>query len=127
MNLILWTIFCLLDGIVDGFMFSKARDYMNVVIFGIDIHVFLLLRRVVVCLALYTGLIDVLVFALVQAFLHNGAYFEIRKRMDGSYPKGFFTSRTGLGTAKINSYLAAVLMITTPLRGSILAHFFIKD
>ena len=32
-----------------------------------------------------------------------------------------------IGTAKINSYLAAILMSTTPLSGSILAHFFIKD
>ena len=32
-----------------------------------------------------------------------------------------------IGTAKINSYLAAMLMSTTPLSGSILAHFFIKD
>ena len=32
-----------------------------------------------------------------------------------------------VGTAKINSYLAAILMSTTPLSGSILAHFFIKD
>ena len=31
------------------------------------------------------------------------------------------------GTAKINSYLAAILMSTTPLSGSILAHFFTKD
>ena len=29
-----------------------------------------------------------------------------------------------VGTAKINSYLAAILMSTTPLSGSILAHFF---
>ena len=32
-----------------------------------------------------------------------------------------------IGTANINSYLAAILMSTTPLSGSILAHFFIKD
>ena len=32
-----------------------------------------------------------------------------------------------IGTAKINSYLAAMLMSTTPMRGSILAHFFTKD
>ncbi len=32
-----------------------------------------------------------------------------------------------IGTAKINSYLAAILMSTTPLSGSVLAHFFIKD
>ena len=32
-----------------------------------------------------------------------------------------------IGTAKINSYLAAMLMSTTPISGSILAHFFTKD
>ena len=31
-----------------------------------------------------------------------------------------------IGTAKINSYLAAILMSTTPLSGSILAHFLQK-
>ena len=32
-----------------------------------------------------------------------------------------------IGTSKINSYLAAILMSTTPLSGSILAHFFTSD
>ena len=32
-----------------------------------------------------------------------------------------------IGTSQINSYLAAILMSTTPLSGSILAHFFTKD
>ena len=32
-----------------------------------------------------------------------------------------------IGTSKINSYLAAMLMSTTPLTGTILAHYFIKD
>jgi len=32
-----------------------------------------------------------------------------------------------VGTGKINSYLAAMLMSTTPLSGSLLAHFFTKN
>ena len=32
-----------------------------------------------------------------------------------------------IGTSKINSYLAAILMSTTPLSGTILAHFFTKN
>ena len=32
-----------------------------------------------------------------------------------------------IGTGKINSYLAAMLMSTTPMSGSILAHFFTRD
>ena len=36
-------------------------------------------------------------------------------------------SLIAIGTNKIDSYLAAMLMSTTPISGSILAHFFIKD
>ena len=36
-------------------------------------------------------------------------------------------SLIAIGTSKIDSYLAAMLMSTTPISGSILAHFFIKD
>jgi drug/metabolite transporter (DMT)-like permease len=36
-------------------------------------------------------------------------------------------SLIAIGTSKIDSYLAAMLMSTTPMTGSILAHFFIKD
>ena len=32
-----------------------------------------------------------------------------------------------IGTSKINSYLAAIMMSTTPLSGSILAHYFTKN
>ncbi len=32
-----------------------------------------------------------------------------------------------IGTSQINSYLAAMLMSTTPMSGSILAHFFTRD
>ncbi len=32
-----------------------------------------------------------------------------------------------LGTSKINSYLASMLMATTPMSGSLLAHFFTKN
>jgi drug/metabolite transporter (DMT)-like permease len=36
-------------------------------------------------------------------------------------------SLIAIGTNKIDSYLAAMLMSTTPITGSILAHFFIKE
>ena len=36
-------------------------------------------------------------------------------------------SLIAIGTNKIDSYLAAMLMSTTPIPGSILAHFFIKE
>ena len=37
-----------------------------------------------------------------------------------------FLTLIAIGTSKINSYLAAILMSTTPLSGTILAHFFTK-
>ena len=49
--MIYWIIFCLFDGIVDGFMFSKAKDYENKIL-GIDIHAFMSIRRLVLVLAL---------------------------------------------------------------------------
>ena len=36
-------------------------------------------------------------------------------------------SLIAIGTNKVDSYLAAILMSTTPMTGSILAHFFTKD
>ena len=36
-------------------------------------------------------------------------------------------SLIAIGTAKVDSYLAAILMSTTPITGSILAHFFTQD
>ena len=36
-------------------------------------------------------------------------------------------SLIAIGTSKVDSYLAAMLMSTTPITGSILAHFFTKD
>jgi drug/metabolite transporter (DMT)-like permease len=36
-------------------------------------------------------------------------------------------SLIAIGTNKVDSYLAAILMSTTPITGSILAHFFTKD
>jgi len=36
-------------------------------------------------------------------------------------------SLIAIGTNKVDSYLAAILMSTTPMSGSILAHFFTKD
>jgi hypothetical protein len=90
--MIYWVLFCVLDGIIDGFMFSKAKDYENKIV-GIDVHVFMLLRRFVVILALNPSWLVIIAMALVQTFFHNGMYFETRKRMDGSYPKGFSTTK----------------------------------
>ena len=36
-------------------------------------------------------------------------------------------SLIAIGTSKVDSFLAAMLMSTTPISGSILAHFFTKN
>ena len=59
----------------------------------------------------------------IQAFSRNWKPYALIGLCNIAIP---FTL-IAIGTAKINSYLAAMLMSTTPLSGSILAHFFTKD
>ena len=59
----------------------------------------------------------------IQAFSKNWKIYALIGLTNIAIP---FTL-IALGTSKINSYLAAILMSTTPMSGSILAHFFTKD
>ncbi len=59
----------------------------------------------------------------IEAFSKNWNWYALIGLCNISIPFVLIA----IGTAKINSYLAAILMSTTPLSGSILAHFFTKD
>jgi len=59
----------------------------------------------------------------IEAFTENWKWYALIGLCNISIPFVLIA----IGTAKINSYLAAILMSTTPLSGSILAHFFTKD
>jgi drug/metabolite transporter (DMT)-like permease len=59
----------------------------------------------------------------IEAFSENWGWYALIGLCNISIPFVLIA----IGTAKINSYLAAILMSTTPLSGSILAHFFTKD
>ena len=59
----------------------------------------------------------------IQAFTKNWKPYAIIGLCNITIP---FTL-IAIGTSQINSYLAAILMSTTPLSGSILAHFFTND
>ena len=59
----------------------------------------------------------------IEAFSKNWKWFALIGLCNIAIPFVLIA----IGTAKINSYLAAILMSTTPLSGSILAHFFLKD
>ena len=59
----------------------------------------------------------------IEAFSENWHWFALIGLCNIAIPFVLIA----IGTAKINSYLAAILMSTTPLSGSILAHFFTKD
>lgn len=90
--MIWWVLFSIVDGMVDAFMFHKARDYDNK-LFGIDIHKHMSLRRLIVLLVLSTGMNDIIAMMCIHPLIHNGAYFETRKRINGTYTDGFFTSK----------------------------------
>ena len=59
----------------------------------------------------------------IEAFSNNWVWYALIGLCNIAIPFVLIA----IGTAKINSYLAAILMSTTPLSGSILAHIFIKD
>ena len=59
----------------------------------------------------------------IEAFSYNWKWYALIGLCNIAIPFVLIA----IGTAKINSYLAAILMSTTPLSGSILAHFFTKD
>ena len=59
----------------------------------------------------------------IEAFNKNWNWYAIIGLCNISIPFVLIA----IGTAKINSYLAAILMSATPLSGSILAHIFTKD
>ena len=59
----------------------------------------------------------------VEAFDKNWQWFALIGLCNIAIPFVLIA----IGTAKINSYLAAILMSTTRLSGSILAHIFTKD
>jgi drug/metabolite transporter (DMT)-like permease len=59
----------------------------------------------------------------IEAFNKNWSWYALIGLCNIAIP--FFL--IAIGTAKINSYLAAILMSTTPLSGSILAHLFTKN
>jgi drug/metabolite transporter (DMT)-like permease len=59
----------------------------------------------------------------IEAFTENWKWYALIGLCNIAIPFVLIA----IGTAKINSYLAAILMSTTPLSGSILAHFFTKD
>ena len=59
----------------------------------------------------------------IEAFSYNWKPYAIIGMCNIAIP---FTL-IAIGTSKINSYLAAMLMSTTPMSGSILAHFFTKN
>ena len=56
----------------------------------------------------------------IEAFSHNWNWYALIGLCNIAIPFVLIA----IGTAKINSYLAAILMSTTPLSGSILAHFY---
>ncbi len=59
----------------------------------------------------------------IEAFSNNWNWYAIIGLCNIAIPFVLIA----IGTAKINSYLAAILMSTTPLSGSILAHFFTQN
>lgn len=100
--MIIWILFCILDGLVDAFMFHKAykaNDFDNKV-FKIDIHKFLSARRLIVLGLILTNentILQMIILLgcliLIQPYIHNGVYYAVRNKLDKRvYKDSFFTT-----------------------------------
>ena len=117
--IITWIIFCIVDGITDGFTFNKSylANNFNNNWKGIDIHAWFTLKRSITYLYVvflayyYAGVESAILIALsnclVFPFLHDGTMYLSRKK---NYPLGFFHDPT------LNDTSSAKLNIGTPTR-----------
>ena len=100
--MIYWFIFCVLDGINDGYFYH----YKNVNIKGeINEHAFKLITRLVVGLLCCNNYYDLVSFALVQSFIYNNAYYNFRHFLNENVYYYGFNNMSRTSTAKMTKYL----------------------
>lgn len=114
-----WIIYSIVDGLTDGFTFSKAYKANNFDNnwFGFDIHTWFTVKRFIafsyisIFTFLYFGYEVCIIISIGNAFvfpfLHDGTMYLSRKK---NYPKGFFHDPT------INNTSSAKISLSTNTR-----------
>lgn len=100
--IILWIVFALISGILEGILFHKKKA--NIIWCGQDIHVWFTLLRAIVALQLnlfvFLSTRDMrivittgLSFIMIFPFFHDGMYYVTRELLKkGTYPKTWLDS-----------------------------------
>jgi len=111
------SIFACLFGIFEAFLFSSQISGQHVskkwqTIFNFDIHIFFTVLRFMSFVSpiwsVYTtidwrnAILYSMITVLIFPFFHDGSYYEMRKRIDGSYPNGWIDK--SITTTAKNSY-----------------------
>jgi len=107
--------------IILSLIWSSAFFNIKIATYSYDPFTLALIRVIFACIPLF--LLCKYRNIKIEAFSKNWKPYAIIGLCNIAIP---FTL-IAVGTAKINSYLAAMLMSTTPMSGSILAHFFTKN
>ncbi len=104
-----------------GLIWGSSFFNIKIATYSYDPFTLALIRVIFACIPLF--LLCKYRNIKIEAFSKNWKPYAIIGLCNIAIP---FTL-IAVGTAKINSYLAAMLMSTTPMSGSILAHFFTKN
>ncbi len=104
-----------------GLIWGSSFFNIKIATYSYDPFTLALVRVIFACIPLY--LICKFRNIKIKAFSKNWKSYALIGLCNIAIP---FTL-IAIGTSQINSYLAAMLMSTTPMSGSVLAHFFTKN
>ena len=104
-----------------GLIWGSSFFNIKIATYSYDPFTLALVRVIFACIPLF--ILCKIKKIKIQAFSKNWKPYALIGLCNIAIP---FTL-IAIGTGGINSYLAAMLMSTTPMSGSILAHFFTKD
>ncbi len=104
-----------------GLIWGSSFFNIKIATYSYDPFTLALIRVIFACLPLY--ILCKFKKIKIEAFSNDWNSYALIGLCNITIP---FTL-IAIGTSGINSYLAAILMSTTPLSGSVLAHFFTKD
>lgn len=112
--ILVWHLYALLEGVREAYYYSvktasnKLKEFNEHPMFTLQRGFFLTI--VVLCPGF--NLLYSLLFGLSLCFgfpfMHDGAYYEVRKRLDKIYSKGWFDQSTG-SSALSNNFLTPVV------------------
>ena len=123
--MLLWILYCSLEGVSQGALFSHNSENCNAR-YPFNIHLFLLPPRAIAWIAISGMGWALLANFLMFSFFHNGCFYETRRKLEPKNEKLShyrFSSKSKTTTAKINIRFEHRIL---GLIGGIIIHFLIE-